>query len=173
MQDFIIGAYFISLTILFLFGSSGFLMIYYYMKHRDKKAEVPPELTEHPPVTIQLPVFNEYYVVERLINAVCRLDYPVDKMEIQVLDDSTDETTEIVTRCIAPYQRKGFDIKHIRRQSRAGYKAGALKEGLRTASGQFIAMFDADFVPKPEFLKSTLPYFFLDPNIGLVQTRWE
>src|ERR1051326_4565584 len=173
MQDFIIGAYFISLTILFLFGSSGFVMIYYYLKYRDKKAEAPPQLTEYPRVTIQLPVYNEYYVVERLIDAVCKIDYPADKMEIQVLDDSTDETTEIVASCIAPYRQKGFDIKHIRRQNRAGYKAGALKEGLKTASGQFIAMFDADFVPRAEFLKSTLPYFFHDPKIGLVQTRWE
>lgn len=173
MQDLIIGAYFVSLTILFVFGSSGFVMIYYYMKHRDKKQETVGELTEFQPVTIQLPLFNEFYVVERLIDAACRIEYPKELLEIQVLDDSTDETAELAGRCIERYRNQGFDIKHIRRQDRTGFKAGALREGLKTARGHFIAMFDADFVPKPDFLRRTLPYFFLDPKIGLVQTRWE
>ncbi|MBI3765519.1 MAG: glycosyltransferase, partial [Ignavibacteriales bacterium] len=173
MQDFIIGAYFISLTILFLFGSSGFVMIYYYMKHKDKKNEVAGTLQEYPIVTVQLPVYNEYYVVERLIKAACQIDYPKDRLEIQVLDDSTDETVDVVDAIVARYREEGYDIKHIRRNSRVGYKAGALKEGLVNARGEFIAIFDADFIPNQNFLKATLPYFFLDKNIGLVQTRWE
>jgi len=173
MQDFIIITYFISLTILFLFGSSGFVMIFYYLKHRDKKIERTEVLEEFPPVTIQLPLFNEYYVAGRLIDAACRIDYPRDRLEIQILDDSTDETSDIVAERVAFYIRQGFDLKHLRRSSRAGYKAGALKEGLKTARGEFIAMFDADFLPQPSFLKLTLPYFYLDKKIGLVQTRWE
>jgi cellulose synthase/poly-beta-1,6-N-acetylglucosamine synthase-like glycosyltransferase len=172
MQNFVIAAYFISLTILFLFGSSGFVMIYYYLKHRDKKAEKTGVLTEFPLVTIQLPLFNEFYVAERLIDAACEMEYPRDRLEIQVLDDSTDETAEIVARRVDYYRERGLDIKHLRRDSRTGYKAGALKAGLQTATGEFIAMFDADFLPQRDFLKLTLP-FFLDEKIGLVQTRWE
>ena len=173
MQDFIIGTYFISLTILFFFGSSGFIMIYYYMKHRDKKVEKAGELKYFPVVTIQLPVYNEYYVVERLIDSACKIDYPLGKLEIQVLDDSTDETIDVVAARVLYYQQLGFDITHIRRSSRSGFKAGALKEGLKTARGEFIAMFDADFIPKRDFLYETLPYFYFDEKIGLVQTRWE
>ncbi|MBI1804050.1 MAG: glycosyltransferase [Ignavibacteriae bacterium] len=173
MQDFVIGAYFISLTILFLFGSSGFVMIYYYLKHRGTKEQPAEALKNYPTVTIQLPVYNEYYVVERLIRATCEIDYPKDKFEIQVLDDSTDETTDLIDGIVARYQQQGFDIKHVRRDSRAGFKAGALKEGLNIAKGEFVAIFDADFVPQKGFLEHTLPYFFMDEKIGLVQTRWE
>jgi cellulose synthase/poly-beta-1,6-N-acetylglucosamine synthase-like glycosyltransferase len=173
MQDLIIGTYFISLSILFLFGSSGFVMIYYYMKHRKTTSAPAKELTTYPVVTIQLPLYNEYYVIERLIDAVCQMDYPKDLMEVQVLDDSTDETVDLVAGCVASYRQKGFDIKHLRRATRSGYKAGALKQGLTSARGEFVAVFDADFVPKPNFLRKTLPYFIQDPAIGLVQTRWE
>ncbi len=173
MQDFIIHAYFASLTILFLFGSSGFVMIYYYMKHRNTQHTAAGKLEQFPRVTMQLPVFNEYYVVERLIRATCELNYPKEKLEIQVLDDSTDETTELIARMTESYRAQGFDIRHIRRTNRSGYKAGALKEGLKSASGDFIAIFDADFVPNKDFLYKTLPYFFMDEKIGLVQTRWE
>ena len=148
-------------------------MIYYYMKHRNKKMVQAPPLSEYPVVTIQLPLYNEFYVIERLIEAACRIDYPKDRMEIQVLDDSTDETVGVVAARVAHFREEGFDIKHIQRSSRTGFKAGALKEGLITARGEFIAVFDADFVPKPGFLKETLPYFYLDTKIGLVQTRWE
>jgi cellulose synthase/poly-beta-1,6-N-acetylglucosamine synthase-like glycosyltransferase len=173
MQDFVIGAYFFSLTILFLFGSSGFVMIYYYFKHRHVVRVPAPELDAHPVVTIQLPVYNEMYVVERLIDAVCRITYPQDRLEIQVLDDSTDETTQVIAARVEMYREKGIDIKHVRRGSRQGFKAGALKEGLVTARGEFVAIFDADFVPRKDFLLKTLPYFQLDPKIGMVQTRWE
>ena len=173
MQDFIIITYFISLTILFLFGSSGFIMIYYYFKHKKNNQDEVGEIKEFPTVTIQLPIYNEYYVVGRLLESICKIDYPKEKLEIQVLDDSTDETTDLISDLAKKYQSLGFDIKHIRRGTREGFKAGALKEGLKTARGEFIAIFDADFVPKANFLKNTLPYFFNDNRIGLVQTRWE
>ena len=123
-------------------------------------------------VTIQLPMYNELYVVERLINAVCNIEYPKDKLEIQVLDDSTDETVDVVAAIVKQKQEEGFDIQHIRRPNRQGFKAGALKEGLRTAKGKFVAIFDADFIPKSDFLINTLKYFTSD-KVGLVQTRWE
>lgn len=173
MNDFIMGAYFISLTILFVFGSSGVIMVYYYLKHRKSQHPKVGELKEFPVVTIQLPIYNEQYVVGRLLDAVCNIAYLLENMEIQVLDDSTDETTAIVEQYVKRYQAQGIDIKHIRRGTRAGYKAGALKEGLKSARGEFIAIFDADFVPKPDFLLKTLPYFFLEGKIGMVQTRWE
>lgn len=173
MQSFIIHAYFISLTILFLFGSSGFVMIYYYMKHRGTKPPQAGKLEQHPYVTIQLPVFNEFYVIERLIRATCEMNYPGDKLEIQVLDDSTDETTQLIDQLTTSFRQQGLNIFHLRRDSRAGYKAGALREGLKTAKGDFIAIFDADFIPDRDFLINTLPYFFMDEKIGLVQTRWE
>jgi cellulose synthase/poly-beta-1,6-N-acetylglucosamine synthase-like glycosyltransferase len=173
MQDIIIGVYFFSLSILFIFGSSGFVMIYYYLKHRKTKTVVAPELTEFPLVTVQLPVYNELYVVERLIDAVCKFDYPHDRFEIQVLDDSTDETSGVVAKSVAHYSGLGYGIHHVRRGNREGYKAGALKEGLKIAKGEFVAIFDADFIPNPEFLRKTLPYFSIDPKMGMVQTRWE
>jgi cellulose synthase/poly-beta-1,6-N-acetylglucosamine synthase-like glycosyltransferase len=172
ISEMILIAYFISLLILFAFGLHGFVMVYHYLKLKDRE-ELTPELTEHPVVTIQLPMFNEQYVVQRLIDAVCAIDYPKDKLEIQVLDDSTDETVEIAAETIRAYHALGYDIKHIHRTNRGGYKAGALKNGLQTARGEYVAIFDADFVPRTDFLIKTLPYFSLDPKIGLVQTRWE
>lgn len=127
---------------------------------------------EVPMVTIQLPLFNELYVVERLIHSVCEIDYPIDKLEIQVLDDSTDESIVITQRLVEEYKAKGFDIQYIHRKDRGGYKAGALKNGLITAKGQYVAIFDADFVPKKEFLQKTIPHFN-NSNVGMVQTRWE
>ncbi|MDI6779939.1 MAG: glycosyltransferase family 2 protein [Bacteroidota bacterium] len=162
-----------SLTLLFFFGSSGFVMIYYYLKHRKKDEEKLPELKEFPVVTIQLPLYNEQYVAERVIEATCNIAYLPENLEIQVLDDSTDETVQVVTEVVERYKAKGFDIKHIHRTNRQGYKAGALKEGLTTARGEFVAIFDADFIPKPDFLLKTLPYFLNDKKIGMVQTRWE
>lgn len=128
-------------------------------------------MTQWPMVTIQLPVYNEKYVVERLIDEIIKIDYPSDKLEIQVLDDSTDETTELIAQKIASLADK-FDIKHIRRQNRLGYKAGALQFGLEQAKGDFIAIFDADFTPDADFLKVTVP-LFQNPKLGMVQTRWE
>jgi len=170
--DFVLYAYFISLLILFAFGAHGFVMVYHYLKQKGQKFETLP-LTETPLVTIQLPIFNEYYVVNRLIDAVCAMDYPKDKLEIQVLDDSTDETVELCAKTVAHYRSLGYDIKHIHRTDRSGYKAGALKYGLELARGEFVAIFDADFVPNRDFLQKTIPHFYTDPKIAVVQTRWE
>ncbi|MEM0445946.1 MAG: glycosyltransferase [Candidatus Nitrosocaldus sp.] len=124
-----------------------------------------------PYVTVQLPIYNEKYVAERLIRAVCRMDYPKDRMQIQVLDDSTDETREICAELVEYYKARGYRIEHVWRRDRVGYKAGALKEGLKKADGEFIAIFDADFIPPPWFLKRVIPYF-ADERIGLVQCKW-
>ncbi|MDH7514795.1 MAG: glycosyltransferase family 2 protein [Bacteroidota bacterium] len=172
MENVILGAYVFSLTILLLFGSHGFVMVYYYFKNRHRVPEKKPSLDSPPMVTVQLPVYNEYYVVERLIESVCRLDYPKDKLEIQVLDDSTDETVELAASIVERKRKEGFDISHIRRGNRKGFKAGALRYGLELAKGEFIAIFDADFVPRADFLQVTLRHFVND-RIGMVQTRWE
>jgi cellulose synthase/poly-beta-1,6-N-acetylglucosamine synthase-like glycosyltransferase len=170
--DAVLYLYFFSLLILFTFGAHGFVMVYHYLKHRGKDIELPP-LPREPVVTIQLPIYNEYYVVERIIDSVCSLEYPKEKLEIQVLDDSTDETLEVVAAIVKKYQELGYDIKHIHRTNRSGFKAGALKNGLETARGEFVAIFDADFVPNTDFIRKTLPYFFFDERLALVQTRWE
>ncbi|MBI4429122.1 MAG: glycosyltransferase, partial [Ignavibacteriales bacterium] len=170
-NDFVLSLYFISLLILFTFGAHGFVMVYHYLKQR-KTLAATPLLTEIPAVTVQLPIFNELYVVDRIIDAVCSLDYPREKLEVQVLDDSTDETVRLVQAAVEKYQALGFDIKRIHRTDRSGFKAGALKTGLAQAKGEFIAIFDADFVPRRDFLLKTLPYF-ADKNVGMVQTRWE
>jgi cellulose synthase/poly-beta-1,6-N-acetylglucosamine synthase-like glycosyltransferase len=172
MENALLVFYIVVLSFPFIFGSNGFLMIYYYFKYRGKQDARKKELDEFPIVTIQLPVYNELYVVNRAVDAVCALDYPRDRIEIQVLDDSTDETSAILLRKISEKARDGFDIKHIRRGNRQGYKAGALKFGLSKSRGEYVAIFDADFIPRPDFLKKTLPYF-VDPKVGLVQTRWE
>ncbi len=132
----------------------------------DTKTELAPF------VTIQLPIFNEMYVVERLIDNITQFDYPKDRFEIQVLDDSTDQTVEISRAKVEEYQAKGFQISLLHRTDRKGYKAGALKEATKVAKGEFIAIFDADFLPKPDFLNQTIPYFD-NPEVGVVQTRWE
>jgi len=173
MDDIVLVSYFVSLSILFVFGLHGFVMIYYYNKYRGVKPKQKELNNEQlPMVTVQLPLYNELYVIERLINSVCEIDYPKDKLEIQVLDDSTDETIEVVAKSVAAKKLEGFDIQHIRRSSRKGFKAGALKEGLKKAKGEFVAIFDADFIPQKEFLKKTIS-FFSDNKVGMVQTRWE
>lgn len=172
MDDVVLIGYFVSLFILFVFGCHGFIMLFYHRKYRGVKHSQNNEFTTDATVTIQLPLYNELYVVERLINTVCEIDYPKDKLEIQVLDDSTDETVEITAKAVAEKQKLGFDIKHVRRGNREGFKAGALKEGLKSAKGEFVAIFDADFIPHKDFLKKTLS-FFTDDKVGMVQTRWE
>jgi cellulose synthase/poly-beta-1,6-N-acetylglucosamine synthase-like glycosyltransferase len=172
MDDVVLIGYFVSLFILFVFGCHGFIMMYYHNKYRNVKHKSKAVDDFNSFVTIQLPLYNELYVVERLINAVCEIEYPKDKLEIQVLDDSTDETTAITEKIVHEKQLLGFDIVHIRRGTREGFKAGALKEGLKTAKGEYIAIFDADFIPHKDFLKKTLS-FFSDEKVGMVQTRWE
>ena len=172
MDQVVLIGYFVSLSILFVFGLHGFVMIFYHRKYGYNNPVPKKVFDEDPMVTIQLPLYNEMYVIERLINAVCEIEYPKDKMEIQILDDSTDETTAIVAKIVEQKKHQGFDISHIRRGTREGYKAGALKEGMKIAKGEYIAIFDADFIPNKEFLKKTLS-FFNDDKVGMVQTRWE
>ncbi|MDE1724533.1 MAG: glycosyltransferase family 2 protein [Thaumarchaeota archaeon] len=144
---------------------------YLVMISRRQKKTNSVELKETPNVTVQLPIYNEKYVAARLVNAVCALDYPKDKLCIQVLDDSNDETYDLLENLVSDYKKKGFDIHHIRRSNRKGYKAGALRNAMKFAKGDFIAIFDADFIPPTWFLKKALSYF-CTPNIGLVQCRW-
>lgn len=127
---------------------------------------------EWPMVTVQLPIYNEYFVIGRLIDAVTKFDYPRDRFEIHILDDSTDETLDVVADKVAEYRAQGFQIEQVTRQKRQGFKAGALRDGTQHAKGEFLAIFDADFVPEPDFLKNTIPHF-IDPTVGVVQTRWE
>jgi len=171
-ETLILVAYFFVLSILAIYGWHRYYLVYLYMKNRDKAPAPLPALTVLPKVTVQLPIFNEMYVADRLIAAVCELDYPKDLLEIQVLDDSTDETKEIAELAVRRHASRGFDIKYIHRVDRTGYKAGALDAGLQLAEGKFIAIFDADFIPPADFLIRTLPYFETDPKIAMVQARW-
>ena len=175
LEYIIITLYTISLVLILLYALAQFNLLINYLKARKKQDNSPKfdfsNPNEIPYVTIQLPVFNELYVMERLLNNIAKLKYPREKLEIQVLDDSTDESVESTAKQIAELQKTGLDIQHIRRENRQGFKAGALKEGLKTAKGEFIAIFDADFLPKENWLLETIPYF-KDPKIGVVQTRW-
>ena len=164
--------YFGLLAALALYGLHRYYLVYAYYRHRENRP-APPAGPLHPlpRVTVQLPLYNERYVVERLIEEVCRTEYPRELLEIQVLDDSTDETSELARLSVERYAALGFPIHYYHRDHREGFKAGALAEGLRQATGEFIALFDADFLPPPDFLQKTLPYFH-DPKIGMVQTRW-
>jgi cellulose synthase/poly-beta-1,6-N-acetylglucosamine synthase-like glycosyltransferase len=139
--------------------------------YRQRSGPPPPEPPRWPRVTVQLPIYNELYVVERIISAAAGLDYPADKLHLQVLDDSTDETVTLAAAAVARFRAQGLRIDHVRRPTRQGYKAGALAHGLLETDGEFIAIFDADFVPEPDFLRRTVPYFTTS-NIGVVQTRW-
>lgn len=163
--------YTLSLFYLFIFSLGQLHLTYIYVsKVRDKTTSRHPGAFE-PSVTIQLPVYNEKYVVERLIDAVTRIDYPKEKLQIQILDDSTDETSGIIYQKLEWLKKFNWNFQHIHRAERAGFKAGALGAGLPDATGEFIVMFDADFIPEADFLRRTLPYF-ADPRIGVVQTRW-
>lgn len=172
LDEIILIIYILTMVVLLVFASHGVIMLYYYRKFISNVPEPSEVENFDKKVTIQLPLYNEQYVTERLIDSVCKIDYPKNLMEIQVLDDSTDMTVDLVKKIVEQKQKEGFDIKQVRRSNRKGYKAGALKEGLELATGELIAIFDADFVPKPDFLKKTLKYF-TNPKIGMVQTRWE
>jgi cellulose synthase/poly-beta-1,6-N-acetylglucosamine synthase-like glycosyltransferase len=174
MENVLLFTYFASLCVLFAFGLHGLVMIYFWHKTEKRARVTAIEMPDDalPVVTVQLPFYNELYVVDRLVRAVCEMDYPRHKLEIQLLDDSTDETQEISRELVVEFRSKGFDIKHVHRTIRTGYKAGALREGLAVARGEFVAIFDADFVPRTDFLRKTVPYF-ADEQIGMVQTRWE
>src|SRR5215217_6675453 len=172
-QTLILVLYFFVLSILAIYGWHRYYLVYLYMKNRGRAPEPLPTLdpAQLPRVTIQLPIFNEMYVADRLIDAVCEMKYPSHLLEIQVLDDSTDETRDIAELAVRRHAAKGLDISYLHRVDRRGYKAGALEAGLQKASGEFIAIFDADFIPSADFLERTLPHF-VDPNIGMVQARW-
>src|SRR5207248_1732051 len=137
-----LAAYFFVLIILAIYGWHRYYLVYLYMRHRDKEPQAGPPLDPPPLVTIQLPLYNEMYVADRLIDAVCRIEYPHDRLEIQVLDDSTDETRGIAELAVRRFAADGFDIKYFHRADRRGFKAGALEEGLKVARGEFIAIFD-------------------------------
>jgi cellulose synthase/poly-beta-1,6-N-acetylglucosamine synthase-like glycosyltransferase len=164
--------YFIVLILLASYGLHRYMLVYLYYKKKKNKVTDPAEKFEDlPRVTVQLPIFNEQYVVDRLLQAACRLNYPREKLDIQLLDDSTDETVEVARGLVEHYAAQGFPITYIHRTNRAGFKAGALHEGLQVAKGEFVAIFDADFVPPPDFLLRIV-HHFTDPKIGMVQTRW-
>ena len=171
----IIIIYTLALLIIFLYSLAQLNLLFNYLnvKNDDENLEKFNLLNDNeiPFVTIQLPVFNELYVMERLLHCISKINYPKEKLEIQVLDDSTDESVIFTANKITELQKAGLDIKHIQRKNRKGFKAGALKEGLKIAKGDFIAIFDADFLPKDDWLFQTVPYF-KNPEIGVVQTRW-
>lgn len=170
-QILLIIIYGLALSFIFCYSLIQVYLVYSYFK---KKKQFHPDFSieNAAVVTVQLPLFNELYVVERLIDAILAFDYPKDKLEIQILDDSTDETSTIIQEKIKLYLDKGFDIQHIRRINRNGFKAGALAEGLQLAKGEYIAIFDADFLPKANFLKNMLSAFE-NPKVGMVQSKWE
>ena len=163
--------YFLVMTILAVYGIHRYALVYNYYKNRKRVAGPPPEISVWPRVTVQLPIYNEKYVIERLVEAIAAFDYPHDLLDIQVLDDSTDETQEVAADCVERYRQLGIPISYIHRDNREGFKAGALQEGLKSARGEFVAIFDADFIPPADFLRRTVPYF-VDEKLAMVQTRW-
>ncbi|MGH3185537.1 MAG: glycosyltransferase, partial [Streptosporangiaceae bacterium] len=164
--------YFVVLAILAFYGFHRYSLVFLYYRHRKRRPTEPAaRFTELPKVTVQLPIYNEQYVVERLVESICRLDYPRDKFEIQLLDDSTDETCAVARAVVARMAAHGEPIVYLHRSNRAGYKAGALEAGMGVAQGELIAIFDADFVPPSDFLRRTVDYF-TDPKLAMVQTRW-
>jgi cellulose synthase/poly-beta-1,6-N-acetylglucosamine synthase-like glycosyltransferase len=170
-EDCLLAAYFAVLVALAIFGVHRYRMILLYFRYRHRTPRLDRRFERLPRITVQLPIYNELYVVERLIDSVARLDYPGDRLEIQVLDDSTDETSEIARRRVARWRSEGVDIHFLHRENRTGFKAGALAAGLRQATGEIIAIFDADFVPGASFLLDAVHYF-ADAEVGMVQARW-
>ncbi|MEW6732189.1 MAG: cellulose synthase family protein, partial [Acidobacteriota bacterium] len=167
----IISLYFGILFVLSLYGIYRLRLVYIFFRYLPCRPKPKAQFSQLPHITVQLPFFNEMYVAERLIAAITALDYPRDRLEIQVLDDSTDETVEIAKRAVARYRAQGFDISYHHREDRTGFKAGALEAGLRLAKGEFITVFDADFIPRPDCLHKMIDYF-TDEKIGMVQMRW-
>ncbi len=170
----LLGLYVVALIYIMIFCLMQFHLLYHYRKNAEVNSLECVDIKDEdlPFVTIQLPIYNELYVVERLIDNIAKFDYPKEKYEIHILDDSTDETVQIALAKVKEYKAKGFNIDHITRSNRVGYKAGALKEGTKFAKGEFLAIFDADFLPNPDFLRKTIPHF-ADEKVGVVQTRWE
>jgi cellulose synthase/poly-beta-1,6-N-acetylglucosamine synthase-like glycosyltransferase len=171
-DKFLIGAYLVVFLLLAVYGFHRSTLVYLYYRYRDRRPEPLGRLDELPIVTVQLPLFNEMYVAQRLLDQVARMRYPRDRFEIQVLDDSTDETQEICKSKVEELRKTGLDINYIHRVDRTGFKAGALANGLHTAKGEFVLVFDADFLPEPDILERTI-HFFSDPKVGMVQVRWD
>jgi cellulose synthase/poly-beta-1,6-N-acetylglucosamine synthase-like glycosyltransferase len=172
-ETLILVLYFFVVSILAIYGWHRYYLLYLYRKNRHNVPPALPALSAAalPRVTIQLPIYNEMYVADRLVDAVCEIEYPRELLEIQVLDDSTDETTDIAELAVRRHAARGFDIQYLHRVDRTGYKAGALEAGLRKAKADYIAIFDADFIPPKDFLLRTLPHF-AHANVGMVQARW-
>ena len=165
-------AYVLVLAVVCVYGLHRYQLVHLYYKYRQNVPKLRASFRELPRVTIQLPMYNEKAVARRLIDATCRIDYPRDRLEIQVLDDSTDETVPIAREAAERWRARGVDVRYIHREERTGFKAGALAEGLRSATGEFVLIFDADFIPPPQILAETIHYF-TDPRVGMVQARWE
>jgi cellulose synthase/poly-beta-1,6-N-acetylglucosamine synthase-like glycosyltransferase len=172
MEWMIIAGYGTALLIICIFSLGQFNLAWHYMKVKKEAVDTIKPMETYPKVVVQLPVYNELYVVERLIDCVSELNYPNDKFEIQVLDDSNDETVEVIAKKVAEIKAKGININHVRRPDRVGYKAGALQYGMQHTDAEYIAIFDADFLPEKDFLLKTMPHFQKSEKIGMVQTRW-
>src|SRR6267378_6882014 len=166
-----LATYFFVLIVLAIYGWHRYYLVYLYMRNKGNEPKPRPPLEPVPVVTIQLPLYNEMYVADRLIASVCAIEYPRELLEIQVLDDSVDETRSIAESAVRRFAAQGIDIKYYHRTDRVGYKAGALEAGLKTARGEFIGIFDADFIPTADFLTRLMPHFG-DPGVGMVQARW-
>jgi len=171
VETITLATYFFVLIVLAIYGWHRYYLVYLYMRNRDKEPRADAPSNPLPVVTIQLPLYNEMYVADRLIESVCAIAYPRALLEIQVLDDSTDETQSIAELAVRRYAAQGIDIKYYHRANRTGFKAGALEAGLKLARGEFIAIFDADFIPARDFLDRLMPHF-TDPQVGMVQARW-
>lgn len=173
MANLLVVIYIAIVGVLSIYGFLGFLTFILFWRYKNQKDIAPlVDSAVLPEVTIQLPIYNERFVIERLIDSAVRINYPRDRLQIQVIDDSDDETTAIAAARIAQYQAEGIAIEHVRRSDRSGYKAGALAAALAKARGEYIAIFDADFLPMPDFLMDTVPYFVDNPLLGMVQARW-
>ncbi len=170
-QVWVLAAYCVIVLVLGVYGFHRYLMLRLFFRHRQQHPPEPTPFVDLPRVTVQLPLYNELHVAQRLIDAVCQLDYPKDRLQVQVLDDSTDQTTQLAQDAVAGWQAQGVDITYLHRTDRTGFKAGALEAGLATAKGEFLLIFDADFLPPPQVLKEAI-HHFTDPQIGMVQLRW-
>lgn len=171
LEVIVISLYLVVLGILGIYGFHRGMLLWLYWRHRQKQPKPLRQFEEMPMVTIQLPMFNEMYVAERLLESVAKIDYPIDRMEIQVLDDSTDETQEIARAKVDELCARGFNAVYRHRTNRVGYKAGALEEATESAQGEYLMVFDADFVPTPGIVQKLI-HFFTDDNVGMVQARW-
>lgn len=168
----LLATHFVLLFILCLFGLHRLSMVLRWLYYRKHTTVVQSEFNDLPKVTVQVPLYNEQFVARRVVDAVAALDYPTDKLQIQIIDDSNDETCDIIAEQVALYQQQGINIQHVQRSIRQGYKAGALKDAMQHSSGEFIAIFDADFLPQPSLLKDTI-HHFTDSKVGMLQFRWE